>query len=258
MRVAWLHVAPIKSLAIQERMRIELKRSGVEEDRRFVIVDDEGRLVNGKRLARLVTLQPEFDADMGRLALRMPDGTRIEGSVELGERVEVRIYRHDTRAHVVQGPWTDALSRELGLPVRLAKVDHAGDGVDRVRHGAGATLLSVESVREMEVVAGLIEPIDPRRFRMLIGIEGGSPHQEDRWIGRGVSVGEAVVVPGGNVGRCVVTTRDPGTGVPDLDTLGLLARYRGEVDTSEALPFGVWARIEREGTVRVGDEITVV
>jgi len=222
------------------------------------VVDADGRLVNGKRLASLVTIRPELDAGTRRLALRMPDGSCVEGTVELGEPVNVTIYHHTTAAHVVAGPWAETLSRALGLPVRLAQVDRPGEGVDRARHRAGATLLSVESLREMATIAGLIEPIDPRRFRMLIGVEGGSAHQEDRWIGRSVRVGDAVIEPRGNVGRCVVTTRDPETGTSDLDTLDILARYRREVATTEALPFGVWARVEREGTVRVGDDVAVL
>jgi uncharacterized protein YcbX len=93
---------------------------------------------------------------------------------------------------------------------------------------------------------------------MLIGVAGASAHTEDSWIGRRVRVGDAVVVPAGNVGRCVVTTRDPETAVPTLDTLELLARYRRELPTTEPLAFGIWARVERAGRVALGDDITVL
>ena len=63
---------------------------------------------------------------------------------------------------------------------------------------------------------------------MNFGLDGLEPHEEDAWIGRRVQVGEAVVVPQGNVGRCAITTQNPDTGVPDLDTLKALAAYRGE------------------------------
>ena len=57
---------------------------------------------------------------------------------------------------------------------------------------------------------------------------------------------------GGPVARCAVTTRDPDTGVRDLDTLRLIKGYRGQLDGGE-IPFGVFARVERPGRVRVGD-----
>jgi uncharacterized protein YcbX len=68
-------------------------------------------------------------------------------------------------------------------------------------------------------------------------------------------VGDAVVVPQGNVGRCAITTQNPDSGRPDLDTLGALARYRREVETTEPLPFGVHAAVAEPGRVRVGDPV---
>ena len=65
--------------------------------------------------------------------------------------------------------------------------------------------------------------MDGRRFRMLFEIDGVDPHEEDTWIGQPVQIGDAVVAPIGDVGRCVVTKRDPDTGMFDLDTLGALA-----------------------------------
>ena len=59
----------------------------------------------------------------------------------------------------------------------------------------------------------------------------------------------------GNVGRCAVTTQNPDTGVPDLDTLRVLGEYRGDVETSEPLPMGVWGEILEPGRVRLGDPV---
>jgi uncharacterized protein YcbX len=50
---------------------------------------------------------------------------------------------------------------------------------------------------------------------------------------------------------------DPDTGTVDLDTLEVLARYRADVESSERLSFGVWARVERAGRVALGDEIAL-
>ena len=64
------------------------------------------------------------------------------------------------------------------------------------------------------------------------------------------------MVPQGNVGRCAITTQNPDTGVPDLDTLKALARYRGETPTTEPLPFGIHAAVAVPGRVRVGDPVS--
>jgi uncharacterized protein YcbX len=256
MKVAWLHVAPVKGLRIEERERIELGPNGVEDDRLFCIVDETGRLVNGKRFAPLSTIRAHFDAQTGQLELHMPDGSRVDGAVAVGAPILVTIYGHTALGRVVTGPWADALS-EFGRPLRLVRFDAPGQGHDRALAAAGATLLSTASLERLQQEAGSAESVDPRRFRMLIGVSGAGAHEEDEWIGRRVRVGDAVVVPAGNVGRCVVTTRDPETAEPTLDTLELLARYRRDIGTTEELAFGVWAHIERPGSVRIGDPVEV-
>jgi uncharacterized protein YcbX len=67
-----------------------------------------------------------------------------------------------------------------------------------------------------------------------------------------------VVIPQGNVGRCAVTTQNPETGSPDLDTLKALAGYRSDLKTTEPLPFGVYAAVAQPGRVRVGDPVELL
>jgi uncharacterized protein YcbX len=258
MKVAWLHVAPVKGLAIEAREHIQLGRAGVEEDRLFCLVGEDGHMLNGKRLAPVTTIGAHFDPTESHLELRMPGGARVSGTVRSGERVAVAMYGgHVASGHVVEGPWAAALSEQLGRPIRLVRLEGPGNGHDRAGARAGASLLSLASLERLAREAGTEGPVDPRRFRMLIGIDGATAHEEDDWIGKRVRVGEAVVVPGGNVGRCRVTTLDPDTATRDLDTLDVLARYRADAQSSEKLPFGVWARVERPGRVALGDEIAV-
>ena len=53
----------------------------------------------------------------------------------------------------------------------------------------------------------------------------------------------------------MITKQNPDTGETDLDTLNGLADYRGEIETTEPLPFGVHAAVAQAGRVRVGDAI---
>src|SRR5581483_1708272 len=136
-------------------------------------------------------------------------------------------------ARCVVGPWSDAISDLAGRNLRLVMPERTAP--DRQRGGA-TTLLSTGSLRALAGELG-VDEVDPRRFRMHFGVDGIEPHEEDTWLGKRVRLGEAVVVPQGNVGRCAVTTQNPTTGSPDLDTLKALARYRGDVETTEPLPF---------------------
>ncbi len=256
-KVAWLYVAPVKGLAIEARDHVELGLGGVKDDRRFCLVGEDGHMLNGKRLGPVTAIGARFDPATDGLELRMAGDVRVGGTVSIGEPIRVAIYGHEAPGHLVEGPWTAALTEQLGRTVRLVRLDEPGNGYDRADERAGATLLSLASLERLADEAGVEGPVDPRRFRMLIGIDGATAHEEDGWIGRRVRVGKAVVVPGGNVGRCRVTTLDPDTGTRDLETLDVLARYRRDVPSTEPLSFGIWARVERAGGVALGDEIAV-
>jgi uncharacterized protein YcbX len=231
---------------------VELDVTGVRGDRRFYLVDDEGALLNAKRAPGLLAVRAELDD--GRPLLRFPDGSDVAGEVELGPRIVTSFFGRPVEGRLVEGPWSEALSAYVGRPVRLARTEREGDGVDRGRL-AGATLVSTGSLAALKEAAGESAPVDGRRFRMTIGIEGVAPHAEDEWIGSRVSVGGATVAVREHVGRCAVTTLDPDRGIRDLDTLGTIAAYRGEVPTVEPLPFGVWCEVVEPGRVAVGDPV---
>ena len=102
-RVAWIHTAPIKALAIEERQRVTLTERGIPGDRDFVIVDEDARMINGKRIPKLVAIRPEFDDEARRLTLRMPDGARVSGDNVLGAPYGITIFGRAVAARMVDG-----------------------------------------------------------------------------------------------------------------------------------------------------------
>lgn len=252
-RVAWITYAPVKGLGLTHTDEVELESAGVRANRRFHLVTDDGRLVNGKVAGTLVQVAAATNADGTHLALRFPDGLAIEDDIGLEEAVETTFYGRPVAGHLVGGDFSAALSAFAGRPLRLVRVDEPGEGSDR-GVGASVSVVSQGTLDRLAHEAGAAE-VDGRRFRMLFGIEGVEAHAEDGWVGRRVGMGDAVVTLQALVGRCAVTTHDPDTGVPDLDTLRILAGYRSEVESAEPLPIGVWGGVEGPGTVRVGDAV---
>ena len=224
-------------------------------DRRFYLVDDEGGLVNAKRVPPLLAVRAAVEN--GRLELTFPNGSSVAGETgTLGERLETSFYGRPVTGRIVEGPWGEALSELAGKPVRVVRTEREGDGYDRGAT-AGASIVSTASLEALRATTGSERALDGRRFRMTIGVDAAEAHVEDGWIGSRVRVGEALVAVREKVGRCSVTTRDPDTGVRDLDTLGAIAAYRGEVPTREPLPFGVWCEVVEPGRIVVGDSLEV-
>jgi uncharacterized protein YcbX len=250
--VTALSVTPVKSTRLHAVERVQLEARGARGDRLFHVIDERGRLVNGKRIGELTQVIADYDERAGQLVLSFPDGTSVRGEVQYGETISTRFFSQSETTRELVGPWAEALTAFIGRPLRLTTT---GIGVDRGPSG-GVSLISRASLQRLTEHAGE-ESIDARRFRMLVEIDGVGPYAEDEWVGRRVRVGSALVAMHGNVGRCLVTSRDPESGTIDLPTLDLLGSYRGHVDSTEPLPFGIYGEVLEPGVVAVGDPVVV-
>ena len=247
--VSRIAIAAVKGFRMQFPERVLVTERGVVENRRFLIVGEDGRHLRSEPTTWTSLVSSEYDPAGELLRMTFPDGSTVEGSA-LGNGVEVVTFiepgARRVPMRVVDGPWTAPLSQVAGRPVRLARPEHPGAPLTEP-----VTLLSESSVERLEREAG--QAIDQRRFRMLFTLAGCSEHEEDTWDGRLVRVGEAVVRITGPCDRCVVTTRDPETGMRDMDTLRLIKDYRGM--RGKYIDFGMFAQVERPGTVSVGDAV---
>ena len=263
LRVARLSIAPVRSLGLQHPESIELTEMGVANDRRFYLVSDNDRIVDRLIAGTLVQVAAETDTDATWLRMTFPDGRVIDDEVRLAEPVRTEIYSRVAFGHVVDGAWAAALEPFAGRRVRLVRCDVPGgtrirEGETQVRNAV--SLVSDGSLREFASQLG-VPAVDSRRFRMLIEIEGAAAHEEDTWIGEEVAIGSAVVHLTKPDARCAITTQDPDTGEPDLDTLRTIIRYRGfrqDSDTGRKIDFGVLGEVHTPGTVSVGDAVRVV
>lgn len=236
-----------------ERGEVRLTPDGVREDRRFYLVDERARMVNGKHLGTLNEVVAAYDDGARTLELRFPDGSVVAGAVEHGEQLQTRFYSRPAQARELRGDFAAALSDHVGRPVRLVEgVDRSG--IDRGRGGA-LSLVSRASLGALARAAGAGD-VDVRRFRMLVVIDGvEEPHEEDTWVGGRIRVGAAQVRVRGHVGRCNITHRHPETGLADLQTLDVLRAYRGNLDTTEPLAFGIFGEVLQPGRIAVGDPV---
>ncbi len=250
--VASLWIAPVKGLGLTSPDEVQLERTGVDDNRRFALVDDAGRRYGALRDPRLVAIGVEWDAASRRLALRFPDGTSAEGVVETDGPVQTDLFTRTLRGRLVVGPWAEAVSSYLGRPVSMLESE-GGDtrAVDRSR--GPVTMLSEASLAQLARHAG-VDAVDGRRVRMLVHVDGVEAHEEDRWVGRDVRIGEAVVRPLEQVARCAITTTGPDTGRRDLDTLRVIKSYRGVRD-HDHIDFGVYGQVVEPGRIRVGDPV---
>jgi uncharacterized protein len=251
--VARINIAPVKGTRLVHPRQVRVERFGVLENRRFHLVNAKDRLFSGTRHGPLMAIVSNYDPKREWLELRFPDGSVAAGGADvLGEAVTTVMWGRDVPGRVVLGPWSDALSRAVEEPVRLVRSEHPGDAVD----SHAASIVGTASVAELARQAKTGGPVDARRFRMLVEIDGLRPHEEDRWVGSAVRIGGVTLRVVRPDPRCVVTERNPDTGLRDFDTRKAILAYR-PTPTRDA-NFGVYADVIEAGIVSVGDPTRVL
>ena len=249
--VSLLSYTPVKGLALVHPDELYVSVHGVADNRRFYLIREDGRRYEITRDGRTALVVPAYDSKVETLSLHFPDGTVVDGHVELDREVVTDFYGRPVSGRVVRGPWADVLSDFIGKPLRIVKADRPAGGVDR--DNGPVSLVSEASVSELARQAGL-DNVDGRRFRMLIAVSGCEPHEEDGWVGREVRIGEVVVRVLEQVARCAATTYSPATGTRDLDTLRIIKSYRG-ARAGKHLDFGIYGEVAQPGRVTVGDSV---
>ena len=238
--VATLRVAPVKGLATVTPLAVWIDRDGVAEDRRVLLLDDDGAVITLRSHPSLVRVVPDLDLSGGTLSVTLPGGARATS--QLGDAhgdVRAHLYGKDRTGRQLPGAVADALSDLAGERVRVIVAERTGVGWDEGP-------VSILGRASAAAIGGPAQ--DRARYRMLVELDGTDPFEEDTWLGKRVELGDATVRVTHQLERCVIITQSPETGQQDWDGLHELARKRGR----DLLCLGVIAEVEEPGRVAVG------
>lgn len=253
-------VYPVKSVAGVDCAEAVVESAGLAGDRRWMLVDPEGRFVTGRQLPELVRIRVLLGADG---SLQLPDGHRVAPAVT-GSSQRVTIWR-DNVAALEPDPLASAwFSQRLGRALRLVCGDPAapravqGPGArdgDVVSFADGYPVLLISEASLAELSARVGRPVEMARFRPNLIVSGGTAHQEDDWSA--VEIGGLRFDVAKTCTRCVFTTVDPETGErsSDGEPLATLKTYRR---SGEGVIFGMNLIPRGRGVIRVGDPVRPV
>jgi uncharacterized protein YcbX len=223
---------PVKSLAGAAHPGLSVGSRGPEGDRHWMVVDLEGRFVTQRQLPHMALLQARLHD--GVLQLEDAEGHRLAVQAgAAGDPLRVQVWG-DRVAAVAPDPAVDAwLSERLGQPCRLVcQPEHGvrpvdptyGAPGDQVDFADGFPFLLIAQASLDDLNARLEHPVEMRRFRPNLVVDGCEPYEEDRW--RRIRIGEMtfrVVKP---CSRCPIPSIDPDTGVRGAEPLRTLMSYR--------------------------------
>jgi uncharacterized protein len=242
---------------MRETSRVFLRvDGGVEGDRAFFLMDEPGRLLSATRTACFLSYWASFDPRSQVLAIGRGAETLLEERVVAEEAARAHFFAERYASGLlVQGPWNGLLSEIAGEPVRLVRATGSLGGFDV----HPVSLLSGASVRAL--TDDIPEkPLDSRRFRMTITVDGVPPFTEDTWRGEALHIGDSVVRVTSPVRRCAAVQKDPTGAEGRQDALRRIKEVRGTTTgpVGPGLHLGVYADVEQSGYVQVGDSVRLV
>lgn len=254
----WIY--PIKSLGGVRVTSAKVMEKGLEHDRRWMLVDEEGVFMTQRDFHRLALfkLRPQN----GNFVI-YHDGESLAMPEHPAAGTSRRVIIWDDTVEVLEAPAEvhDWFSKYLGLNCRLVAFPEENArpidpeyrlAQENVSLADGYPLLVIGQASLDDLNGRLTTPVPMNRFRPNLVFTGGSPFEEDAW--KGFSVGDHRFQGVKPCARCVTTTVDQETGVMGREPLLTLSRYRREKDR---ILFGQNVIPIDRGQIREGDEIVV-
>jgi uncharacterized protein YcbX len=260
MRLSRLFVYPVKSAAGIELDSGRVDEFGLEHDRRWMIVDENGLFLTQRDEPRFALIRARPTAD--GLELSSAQAPAIAVSRPDGPMAPVIVWS-DTVGGVDAGNLAaEWLSDFIGDRLRLVYMPDAtfrrvdpdySPTARRVSFTDGFPFLLISQESMDELNRRLEQPLGIERFRPNLVVSGAAhPHAEDEW--KHVRIGDiefSVVKP---CARCAIPTVDPRTAERGKEPSRTLATYRKR---NGKVYFGQNVIHENVGRLSVGDTATV-
>ncbi|EFL30147.1 MOSC domain-containing protein [Streptomyces viridochromogenes DSM 40736] len=266
-----IHVHPVKAVRGLAPREAAVEPWGLAGDRRWVLIDDAGKVLTQRQQPRLALATAEL-LPGGGVRLSAPGMEPLTVPVPRPFlTVPVEIFRdkvegvpaEDEAAHAWFSSW-------LGIGVRLVHMDDPATRrpVDPEYARPGETVsfadgfpLLLTTTASLDALNTLIArgdhadegPLPMNRFRPNVVVAGTTAWAEDDWSR--IAVGEVPFRVAKPCGRCVVTTTDQSSGERGREPLHSLGRHRR---LGGKLIFGQNLVPLTRGTIRVGDPVRIL
>lgn len=271
-RIARLFVYPVKSCAGVEVTEAPLTETGLDLDRAWMVVDEEGGFVSQRELPRMALVKPQLRHS--EVVLRAPGMLALHlSTTEVAAPARVRVWNDEVEAWDmgdVAAQWfTDFLGRKLRVVRFDPEVKRASNmkwtgGVEALNQfsdGYPLLVTSEGSLAELNRrLASAGHPaVGMERFRPNIVLAGLEAQDEDRLEAIRIAADLDVrIKPVKPCPRCPIPDIDPATAESTPHVSEALRAYRSNPVVDGAVSFGMNAIVLEgvDATLRVGQEVT--
>lgn len=265
MKLSEIWIYPVKSLPGIRLERATINARGVEYDRHWMLVDEQGQFMSQRRSVKMAKIQVALDDDALQLDYETKDSLRIPLQADNDSTITVTVWKDTLEAGLVSEQADAWLSGVLEMPVRLVcmretvkrRVDpgYAHD-TDQTGFADGFPflLLGESSIDDLnQRIDDADQVMDVRRFRPNLVVSGSKPYAEDDWFR--VRIGDIDFRVAKPCSRCVITTVNPDTTVKSAEPLKTLNTYRRK---GKQVYFGQNLIHDTKGRLCVGDVVEVI
>ncbi len=259
-----INIFPVKSARGLSPHDANLVDRGLEHDRRWMLVDHDGKFVTQRQVPRMALLTTGIEDN--ELTLDFPGQPSFRCSLytEHKNLMTVRVWDDELDAASPFPAADQWLSQALGTEVhfvlmtdesnRQVDLNYAHPG-DITSFSDGFPLLLIAQASLDDLNSRLTSPVPMLRFRPNLVVEGCDAYAEDSW--KRIRIGDIefdVVKP---CSRCVIPSIDiqTGTRAADTEPLRTLASYRRR---EGKVYFGQNLVHRGRGKISVGDNVEIL
>jgi uncharacterized protein YcbX len=230
-----IFIYPVKSFAGIALDASQVQVRGLKYDRRWMVVGADGHFLTQRPIPRMALVTPSISGT--DLTLSAPGWRPLCIPLSLPPESPttcVRVWRSECIARMADNQACSWISDFLDTPCRLVYMPEetrrevnpdyrAGEGIVSFADGYPLLLVGQESLDDLN--SRLERPLPMNRFRPSIVVSGAGPFAEDHW--KMIRVGDAVFHVVKPSARCVMTTVNQATGIPEgEEPLKTLAAFR--------------------------------
>jgi len=224
---------PIKSCGGVPHYRISLERTGLKNDRRWMLVDPSGGFLSQRTHPEMARIRIGEHPDALDVSCTGHPPLTIPLEPDNGSPQRVRIWEDSIEASVYPEKINAWFSAVLNTHCRLVHLSDSdarpvnakyGVPADRVGFADAYPILLTTEASLADLNARLAQPVGMERFRPNIVIAGTAAFAEDRWSS--IRIGSTtfrVVKP---CTRCSIPSVDQQTGAVGQEPMRTLATFR--------------------------------
>ena len=235
MKITRLFIYPIKSCAAVEVEQLTFDQNGPVGDRRYMLVDNNGRFLTQRTLPAMAHIYPRIEENVlivdaeGQPTLRVTGQRAADG----GRQLDVSVWKDSLPAQDCgdeAAAWFEAV---LGRACRLVQLsDNTQRQVNRKYAEAGEWVgfadgypLLVTTEESLDVLSQAVgRPLDMLRFRPNIVLAGAPAFAEQTWQALNSENGGLIKITK-PCERCVIPTRDIATQQREGDMLAVMKQH---------------------------------